>query len=63
MDLKETGESSRAIKGGEAVSRYRALRNLGCDPLTAGFIAFMNCVAGVPAREIHFMNVVIELED
>lgn len=43
--------------------RYRALRAIGCDPLTAGMIAFLNFLFNAPANEIHFMNVVIEIDD
>lgn len=44
------------------MSRYQALRCTGCDPLTAGFIALGNWLAGVPAGEICFMHLVIEYE-
>lgn len=45
------------------MSRYRALRHMGCDPLTAGVIALMNWAMGRPANEIHFMHMVIEVGD
>lgn len=44
------------------MSRYRALRSLGCDPLSAGFIAALNRAFGVPSHLIVFMTVVIEIE-
>lgn len=34
------------------MSRYRALRILKCDPLSAGIIAFFNWLRDVPAGEI-----------
>lgn len=44
------------------MSRYQALRAAGCDPLTAGFIALMNRLFGVPPGVIVFMNVVIDYD-
>lgn len=43
------------------MSRYQVLRRLGCDPLAAGFIAFLNWMRGYPANEIHFTHIVIEV--
>ena len=45
------------------MTRYQVLRKvLRCDPLTAGFIAFMNWAMGVPANEIRVMTLVIEID-
>lgn len=43
--------------------RYRALRKLGCDWFTAGFIAWVNFLFNVPENEIRFMHLIIEIED
>ena len=43
------------------MSRYQALRSIGCDPLSAGFIAFLNWMRGYPVNHIQFLNVVIEI--
>ncbi|CUJ58875.1 Uncharacterised protein [Achromobacter xylosoxidans] len=45
------------------MSRYRALRLMGCGWFTAGFIAAINEAFGVPKNEVRFMNVVIEIDD
>lgn len=44
------------------MTRYGALRKMGCDPLTAGIIAGMNWIFGVPKNEIRVMHIVIEIE-
>lgn len=44
------------------MSRYQALRRIGCDPIAAGFIAGMNKLLGVPAGTIRFMHITIEYE-
>lgn len=44
------------------MSRYAALRAIGCDPFAAGVIAFMNWVAGQPSNEIRFMHIIMEIE-
>ncbi len=44
------------------MTRYAALRAIGCDPFSAGVIAFMNWVAGQPANEIRFMHIIMEIE-
>lgn len=44
------------------MSRYQALRRIGCDPLTAGVIAGMNRCMGVPRGEIRFMHITMEYE-
>lgn len=43
--------------------RYRFLRHMGCDWLTAGFIALLNEISYVPASEIRFMHIIIEMDD
>ena len=45
------------------MSRYQALRSIGCGPFTAGVIAFMNWLTGVPPREIRFMHITMEIDD
>lgn len=46
------------------MSRYQILRrSLGCDPLTAGVIALLNWAQGVPANELRFMHLTIEIEE
>lgn len=45
------------------MSRYQALRLVGCDWLTAAFIALSNRMAGVPAGQIRFMHMTIDYED
>lgn len=43
------------------MTRYKFLREeMGCDPLTAGFISFMNCLMEFPENEIRFMNTIVE---
>lgn len=44
------------------MTRYRALRLLGCDWLTAALIAGLNEACGVPLNEIRIMGVVVELD-
>ncbi|MCM2572559.1 MULTISPECIES: hypothetical protein [Achromobacter] len=43
------------------MTRYRALRLLGCGWFTATIVAGVNWLFGVPANEVRFMNVVIEI--
>lgn len=43
------------------MTRYRALRLLGCGWFTAGIVASVNRILGVPSNEVRFMNVVIEI--
>ena len=46
------------------MSRYRVLRELcGCGPFTAGFIASLNWLMGVPNGRAVFLNVEIEWEE
>ncbi|CAE32162.1 hypothetical protein [Bordetella bronchiseptica] len=45
------------------MTRYRALRLMGCGWFTAGFIAALNEAFGVPKNEVRFMNVVIAIDD
>lgn len=42
------------------MTRYQALRRMGCGVVTAATIAFLNKVWGVPDGLILFMNVEIE---
>lgn len=44
------------------MTRYQVLRRLHCDPITAGFIAAMNWLCGVPTNLIAFMSVRIEFD-
>lgn len=44
------------------MTRYQALRAIGCDPLAAGAIAAMNWIAGIRRGQIRFLSVVIEYE-
>ena len=44
------------------MTRYQVLRRIGCDPLTAGGVAFMNWLWGQPQGVIAFMTVVIEYD-
>lgn len=43
------------------MTRYRALRLLGCGWFTAGIVAGLNRLFGVPTNEVRFMNVVIDI--
>ncbi|WP_336726228.1 hypothetical protein [Achromobacter ruhlandii] len=43
------------------MTRYRALRLFGCGWFTAGIVASLNRLFGVPSNEVRFMNVVIEI--
>lgn len=45
------------------MSRYQALRHIGCDPLTAAFIAMANWACGVPKGRIVCMSVEIDISD
>ncbi len=45
------------------MTRYQALRRIGCDPLTAGFIAGMNWAMGQPKGHIRFMHITMEYSD
>lgn len=44
-----------------SVTRYRALRLMGCGWFTAAVVAGVNRLFGVPSNEVRFMNVVIEI--
>ena len=44
------------------MTRYQVLRRIGCDPITAGCIAFLNWLGGAPAGLIGFMTVTIEYD-
>lgn len=44
------------------MSRYRALRLLRCDPLSAGLIAFFNWLRDVPPGEIRVFTAVLEYD-
>lgn len=43
--------------------RYRFLRAMGADWLTAAFVAFLNAVVPVPSNEIRFLTVTIVMDD
>ncbi len=43
------------------MTRYHALRLLGCGWFTARIVASLNWLLGVPSNEVRFMNVVIEI--
>lgn len=43
------------------MTRYQVLRHVGCDPISAGFIAFLNWLRGVPPDIVRFGTVEIEL--
>ena len=46
------------------MTRYRVLRDLcGCGPVTAGTIAALNWLMGVPKGRAVFMNVELEWTD
>lgn len=45
------------------MTRYQVLRCMGCDPLTAGTIAFFNWLRGAPDGLIFFMHMVIEYNE
>lgn len=45
------------------MTRYQALRRLGLDPLASAFVAFFNWLFNVPKNEIHFMHMVIEIDN
>ncbi len=42
------------------MTRYQALRRIGCGCLAASVIALLNRLMEVPAGEIRFMNVTID---
>ena len=44
------------------MTRYQALRRIGCDPLTAGGIAIANWLRGYPEGLIVFLTVQIEYD-
>lgn len=44
------------------LTRYRVLRKLGCGPVTAGLVAFINFVMGVPEGVVGIMHCVIEFD-
>ena len=44
------------------MTRYQVLRRIGCGPLTAGCIAFLNWLWGAPAGRIGFMTLTIEYD-
>ena len=44
------------------MTRYQALRRLGCDVLTACFIGSLNYLFGVREGEIRFMHMIIEYD-
>lgn len=44
------------------MTRYKVLRRIGCDPVTAGLLAFTNYVMGVPAGIVGTMLCVIEFD-
>jgi hypothetical protein len=44
------------------MTRYQALRHLGCDPLSAGVVAFLNWMRGYPPNRIVFLSIDIEFE-
>jgi hypothetical protein len=44
------------------VTRYRALRRIGCDPLAAALVAVLNWLQRVPANEIRVLTTVVEID-
>ena len=44
------------------MTRYQALRRLGCDVLTDCFIGSLNHLFGVREGEIRFMHMIIEYD-
>lgn len=44
------------------MNRYRTLRRIGCGPVTAFVVAFMNWARGYPANEIRFMHMTLEVD-
>lgn len=45
------------------MSRYQALRSIGCDPVAAGWVAFLNWLFGVPSGLVKFMTFEMEYEE
>lgn len=45
------------------MTRYQALRRLGCDPLSAAFIAVLNWMRGVEPNRIVFMTLDVVFGD
>jgi hypothetical protein len=43
------------------MSRYKALRRIGCGPFSAGVIAFLNWMRGYPPNRIVFLTLDIEI--
>lgn len=44
------------------LTRYKVLRKIGCDPLTARLLSFANYVMGVPDGIVGTMYFVIEFD-
>lgn len=44
------------------MTRYQALRRIGCGPISAGLVAFLNFMVDAPPNEIRFMHVTIEFD-
>lgn len=45
------------------MTRYQALRRIGCDPVAASFVALLNWLFDVRKNEIRFMNVTFDIDD
>ena len=41
------------------MTRYQACRTLGLDPINAGLITFVHCVAGAPEGKIAILHMTI----
>lgn len=44
------------------MNRYRALRAMRCDPVTAAIFAVLNWLFRVPRNQIRVMHITIELD-
>ncbi|WP_137917162.1 hypothetical protein [Hydrogenophaga sp. 2FB] len=44
------------------ITRYQVLRHNGCDPVSAGFVAFLNWLVGVREGEIRFMHITADYD-
>ncbi len=60
---KEAALAAKRAGKPPRLTRYRALRRLvRVDPLTAGIIAAMNAIAGIPEGQIRVMTVIIDYD-
>lgn len=44
------------------MTRYQALRKIGCDPFTCWIICFLNWMVDVPEGKVGVMHIIIEYD-